>query len=306
MKKHILRALAFSALISPLAITACGGAAEISEVTAERLARPAFMVERKFDNTGMSLQLWERMHERDQPANIYIEGDGMAQILMGEDPSPENPLALHLASRDHAINLGYIGRPCQFRETQDEKACSSKYWTTRRYSPEVFAAYNAALDDMKARYDITEFNLIGYDGGANIVAVLSTQRSDVATIRTVAGKLVPDMVYDPVKSPLDLDNIKASVIAPSLAKVPQHHFIGAGDAIVPPAVYHSYAQAVGGSDCIHYTLVQDADHTRGWVEKWPELLKSSTTCASSSPIVETSAPFPPVPIELQDESHGQK
>lgn len=305
MKKYLLRSAALCFLAMPVALSACTGTmSEFTEVTAERIARPAFMVERKFDEAGMTLQLWERMHQRGEPANIYIEGDGISNTMFGKDPSPENPLALHLASRDHATNLGYIGRPCQFRETQDEEACSSKFWTTRRYSPEVFAVYNAALDDMKARYSITEFNLIGYDGGANIAAILSTQRSDVASLRTVGGNLSPDMVYDPVTSPLDPDNLKAIAYAPSMAKVPQHHFIGAGDAVTPPAVYHYFIQSMGTTDCVHYSLVPDADHTRGWVEKWPELLKGTTACVS--PIVEVTTPLPKVPVDLKDESHGQK
>lgn len=296
MKKYILPLLIATSLLG-----ACAAVSEFSEVTAERIARPAFMVERKMASGQMDLQLWERMHKKYAPANVYFEGDGMTSDLMMIDPSPLNPVALHLASRDSSDNIAYIGRPCQYREVSDEKECPTKYWTTRRFAPEVFAAYNAALDDMKARYKITEFNLVGYGGGANIVAVLATQRSDVVSIRTVSGVLVPSLVYDAKKEPLDPDNLLASNIAPSLANMPQHHFIGAGDTIAPPAVYHSFAQSMGGSNCMHYTLVQDADQERGWVEKWPELLKSTVACTDTG----RDVPLPPRPVDY-DASHGMK
>ena len=278
---------ALYALLTGAALSACTSYTnEYDEITAERIARPAFMVDRRLNTVEMDFQLWERMHQRHAPANVYIEGDGDT----GMDPSPDNPVALHLASRDHAENLVYISRPCQFKESADHETCPPKFWESRRFSPEVLAAYDEALTEIKARYNITEFNLIGYDGGANIAAALATTRNDVASLRTVAGNLVPSLVYpaDPKKGPmLDADSITADQIAPALADMPQHHFIGAGDTIAPPSVYHSFRQSMGDSNCVHYTLVQDADHDRGWVEKWPDLLKSSMDC-----------PPPYVPVAL--------
>lgn len=287
LRTSLVVAAALGAALIPVACTSVTN--EYDEITAERIARPAFMVERKLEIGGMDLQLWERMHQRYAPANLYIEGDGDAGDT--SDPTPGNPVALHLASRDNADNLVYLSRPCQFRESADHAACSPKFWGTRRFSPEVLAAYNEALDDIKARYDITEFNLIGYDGGANIAAALASTRKDVASLRTVAGDLVPDMVLDSKKHPIDADSIRANAIAPTLATVPQHHFVGIGDEIAPPSVYHSFRQSMGESSCVHYTVVQDADHTRGWVEKWPELLKSPIEC----PPPYVPAPLPPLP-----------
>lgn len=304
MKKNPFTSLLVSALIGSAALAACSVGAEFREVTAERIARPAFMVERRMETGGMEFQLWERMHERYQPANVYIEGDGDPTYLnrgVTKDSTPENPLALHLASRDNADNLAYISRPCMFRESPDAEECDPKYWSTRRYSPEVLKAFNAALDDMKARYDITQFNLIGYDGGANIVAALAAQRNDVNTIRTVAGNLTPDTVYAKTGQVLDADSVKANEIAPSIAGIAQHHFVGAGDEITPPSVYHSFRQAMGESRCVHYTFVQDADHERGWVEKWPELLKATIECEKEH----VPAPLPPRPVD-KDASNGMK
>lgn len=289
--KHFM---SFAALGVILVTAACSVGQEYREVTAERIARPAFMVERDISAQSMDFQLWERMHQRGAPANVYIERDSSPS---DKEPTPGNPVALNLASRDNAKNLIYIARPCQYKESPDEKTCSAKLWGARRYSPEVLAGYNEILDEIKARYNITEFNLIGYDGGANIAAGLASQRSDVASLRTVAGVLNPDMVYTTGKNPhsFDADTFKANEAAPQLANVPQHHFIGAGDTVTPPAVYHSYRNAMGDSECVHYTFVPDADHEAGWVEKWPELLKGTIACDSDALKDYTPAALPPAP-----------
>lgn len=281
MKKTRLTYLLCSALLAAAIIPAACSVTENREITAERISRPAFMVERRLASGAMDFQLWERMHQRYAPANVYIEGDGNARATDNyfSNTTPDNPVALHLASRDNAQNLVYVSRPCQFRDPQDGDKCAPAFWSNRRYSPEVFAAYNGVLDEIKRRYNITEFNLIGYDGGANIVAALATQRGDIASIRTVAGKLNPALAYNPKTDPLDADSVTAYGVAPQLASVPQHHFIGAGDQIASAEGYHSFRQQMGDSSCVHYTFVQDADHTRGWVEKWPELLKATVACA---------------------------
>ncbi len=307
MKKST-RILALTALLGSMVLpVACTPwDTEYLEIAGERIARPAFLTERRLSANGMDFQLWERMHKRGEPANVYIEGDGVSTYLnrnLSEDPTPTNPVALHLASHDNATNLGYISRPCQFRESQDEKACPSKFWGTRRFSPEVIAAYDEALTEMKNRYGITEFNLIGYDGGANIAAALAAGRKDVASLRTVAGNLVPLVAYQKTGQVLDNDSILANDIATALAGVPQHHFIGAGDQDIPPSIYHSFRQSMGPSECVHYTLVQDADHGRGWVDKWPGLLKATLSCPKAIDENFVHQPLPPRPDYA---GHGQK
>ncbi len=296
---RLTKILTLALLITAAAIPiACGTVEEFREATAERIARPAFMIERKLNVQNMDLQLWERMHQRHAPANVYIEGDTNGDFLASQEPSRANPVGLHLASRDNAQNILYIARPCQYKEVPDEKECNPALWGSRRFSPEVIAAYNAALDEVKLRYDISEFNLVGYDGGANIAAVIASQRPDVVSLRTVAGNLNPALIYTKPEQKLDGDSLSAMAAAPQLANLPQHHFVGAGDSIAPAAVYHSFRQSMGPSECVHYTFVPDADHERGWVEKWPELLKSTTSCPDAGMKDYVPAALPPVPTVL--------
>jgi len=278
----------FTLFILAFSITACGFDTEMRTQTANHIARPAFMVERDIDAGDFTLQAWERMHQREHPATIYIEDDAFLTYFATEDltqdalfnPTPVNPVALHLASRDQSKNLGYLARPCQFIKMPHSKGCEATYARNRRYSPEVFDAYNAALDNMAAMYDLTGFHLVGHGGGANIAAVLAAQRQDVLSLRTVAGDLNPDYIaHVRGYTPLDSDSMLAVDYARSLTHVPQYHFIGGADRLVTPGAYHSYRQMVGLSDCIHYSVIADADHTRGWVEKWPELLAIMPQCA---------------------------
>ena len=90
--------------------------------------------------------------------------------------------------------------------------------------------------------------------------------------------------------PLAGESVLATNYGSELAAIPQHHFIGAGDDVIPPGVYHSYRQSLGLSECINYSVVQDADHTRGWVQVWPQLLTLMPECAE---VYKELPPLPP-------------
>ena len=158
-----------------------------------------------------------------------------------------------------------------------------KYRNNERYSAEVIDSYHAALDEMKARYELSSFDIIGYGGGAQIAAYLASERTDVTSLRTVAGNLNHSFVSTEREStPITDTSLNAVDIAPRLSHIPQHHFIGGADDIITPGVYHSFRQAMGESSCVHYSLVQDAGHKRGWVEKWPELVAIEPNCTFKS------------------------
>lgn len=323
-------------LLMPLLLTGCGMDTELKTQTANHIARPAFMVDRKINVNGFEIQAWERMHQRFTNATLYIGDDGYINYIEPErfdsfitevssdvnlnqetpdqynpkkpnfdqrlrGPTPHNPVALHLASRDQSTNLVHLGRPCQYIKMADKKGCDIRYSWERRHAPEVIEAYHQALNEISARYDIHNFHLVGYGGGANTAAVLAAQRDDVISLRTVAGDLNPDFtahVRD--VQPLDTDSVLAIDYAQDLTMVPQHHFIGAADDIITPGAYHSYRQAVGLSDCIHYSMVADADHFRGWVEKWPELLALAPQCA----VIHTNLdPLPPPPMDFPNSDY---
>ncbi len=268
--------------------------------TAQRIAAPAWMIKRDIVAAPYQLRAYERIHERGGVANIYIEGEGSeftSPLEWKDNPTPKNPVALHLASKDRAENVIYLARPCQYNETISKTACDQRSWKEDRFSPEVIESFNIALDDIINRYDIKAVNLIGYSGGAAIATLLAAKRKDVLSIRTVSGILDHKMQ----RSILEMEELENSLnpvdVAPQLKRTPQYHFIGGQDRFVPPAVLHSYLQAMPQSNCVQTMLVQEARYEEGWVNKWSELLALPVTCYGkvniSHDFGEITPPAPP-------------
>lgn len=272
--------------------------------TAQRLAAPAWMVKRDITASPFVLRAYERVHDKGGLANLYIEGDGIKNDFIPKiapEATPSNPVGLHLATKDKAENLIYLARPCQYTGMADpEQSCDAVYFNDKKYSPDVIDAYNTALNNIKRQYDIRGFHLIGYSGGAAIAALLAAQRDDIQSLRTVAGVLDSD-AYRALhgKAPLE-DSFNPAQQASDLIKMPQYHFVGGQDAVVPPPVLHSFLQGMPPTTCVQTLLVQEASHDAGWVDKWPDLLKFKPQCGlqqlqdplpESLPYFETSKPY---------------
>ena len=270
--------LATSLLTASFALTAC----DLRTTTAERLAHPAHMYEHQAPQGPFVMTTFERVYAPGGDADVYIEGDARPWLVSHDpalDPTPTNPVALHLATRDDAKNVIYLAEPCQYAGLADGAACNEDAATFDQFGPAMLAAENAALDDLKARYGFRHFNLIGYGGGGAAAILLAARRSDVASLRTVAGALDPAQlarIHDlPPPARGALDPLAA---APAVARIPQHHFIGAWDKTVPATVYDSFRRASGPSTCIRAGTIDGADHDAGWVDKWPFLLKAPLDC----------------------------
>lgn len=281
--KAIKNSVLAASALATLGLSGCFTKPYMRDEIAKRVAMPAFMTDRQIAIDPFVITTWERMHERNAPATIYIEGDGLNWVSPKSkslDPTPPNPVALHLAAHDLSENVAYLARPCQFTKLTDvTKPCDSAYWTNKRYAPEVIDTMSKALDDIKAQYGIDGFHLVGYSGGGAVAAILAAKRDDVLSLRTVAGNLDHEVHsnYHEV-SPLT-GSLNAVDFVGNLRDVPQHHYIGGQDEIVPPAILQSYLQTLGETNCVSYTFVQEAGHDEGWVEKWPELLKETAACS---------------------------
>ncbi|MCC6597760.1 MAG: hypothetical protein IT559_03105 [Alphaproteobacteria bacterium] len=282
--------LALLAFVSLSALNMGGCAREVlREEVAMRVATPAWMVKREIDAGPFHLMSFERMHEREQVATIYIEGDGKSNESLNKtlfDATPVNPVALHMATKDKAANVAYLARPCQYtdsfeHEKNDETYCGKEFWAGNQYHPEILSAYNTVLDKIKGRYGITAFHLIGYDSGATIAASLAGERQDVLSLRSVAGKF-------------DMQTLTPRL--PALRFIPQQHFIGGADLTVPPAILHNYLQALEPTDCADYAMIQEAEHEKGWVDKWPELLRAKPPACAAPPQPEFIPIEKPEPI----------
>lgn len=270
-----------SGLIALLAILALGGCIGTTypymrTETAQRIASPAWMIKRDIAASPFMLRSYERIHNRGGNAHIYIEGENTG---LSSGATPAHPVALHLASKDKVKNVIYIARPCQYTgmlSTTEE--CDASYWNENSFSQEVINAYNKALDNIAARYDIQGFELIGYSGGGTISALLASTRQDVISLRTVSGILDHEAYTSATHKAPFSGSLNPANQTLALSNMPQYHFIGGGDNEVPPSVLHSYMQSMPPSRCVQTMLIQGASHEAGWVDKWPELLELPVSC----------------------------
>jgi len=209
---------------------------------------------------------------------VYIEGDGAAWIdrrRLAADPTPRDPLALRLAAADPADKVLYLARPCQYTAAETARACDPKYWSSHRASEEVIAAMSAAVDLAMAASGASELTLVGYSGGGAVAALVAARRDDVARLVTVAATLdYPTWTAHHEVSPMP-HSLNPTDAAAGLGRVPQTHFVGADDDIVPAKVVRAYLARLPDRSRARLVLVPDFDHDCCWNKAWPALLRQT-------------------------------
>ena len=177
----------------------------------------------------------------------------------------------------------YLARPCQYAGPSQHQPCDAKYWSSHRYAPQVIESYQAVLNQIKEKTGAKQFVLIGFSGGASIVTLIAAQRHDVKALITVAGDLNHEaLTRHHHTTPLS-DSLNPMSVAPRLKQLPQHHYAGKRDTIVPPFVAQGFAKAVNSPHCVHVTVLKGVGHHQGWEERWPGLIKTLPTCTPVTP-----------------------
>jgi len=205
---------------------------------------------------------------------VYLEGDGLAWVTRSRpstDPTPVQPIALRLALADPDPQSVYLARPCQYVTGPE---CRPEYWLEKRFSPEIIEATGAALDELKVRYDAANLLLVGYSGGGAVAALLAAERDDVRALVTVAGNLDHEFWAGLHQiSPLS-GSLNPADRAMALARMPQWHFVGDSDAIVPPEVANAYVKQLPNTTLVNRVTKPGYDHQCCWEESWPGLISS--------------------------------
>jgi pimeloyl-ACP methyl ester carboxylesterase len=119
--------------------------------------------------------------------------------------------------------------------------------------------------------------LVGYSGGGAVAALVAARRNDVSSLRTLAGymdhvSLNREVGVTPLKG--SLDPIKA---APRLRLIPQIHFSGKKDKVIPKWVAKRFSRAVGNKNCTFVRLV-NATHEKGWERVWQNIGSKIPAC----------------------------
>lgn len=259
------------------------GCAATPQQNADALAQPAGLKRQQVRGGDFLLTAYVRIARADLPLTVYIEGDGRAWRSRSEpstDPSPRAAIGLQLAAADASANVVYLARPCQFTPMADNPRCDVRYWTDKRFAPEVIAAMDAAVSHYAAQTPGQRIRLVGYSGGAAVATLLAQRRQDVAALRTVAGSLDPEAVnrwHRVSAMPASLNPVDQVA---QLAELPQLHFSGEEDRIVPAALTQDFVARAGR--CARQVVLPGMSHEGEWARQWPALLAQPLPCEERS------------------------
>lgn len=209
---------------------------------------------------------------------IYIEGDGVSWIdrsTISSNPTPTDPLAFRLAKIDNSDNVIYLARPCQYIEGSN--CNNNEIWTISQYSDAVLSSYKGIIDTFAKQFK--EIHLVGYSGGAGIAMYLgSINNEKIKSIRTIAGNINHNRLSQLIKiSPLR-KSISFYEIEDMTRAVPQVHYIGNEDKVIPKELSLSFKNNNKINKCIKIKEV-DATHNKRWDMFWINEYSNLPSCS---------------------------
>ncbi len=269
-----------------LILCSCANSMEERLSFAEDIAGPAGMQGDIVKTDNFQIKTYTKIYKQAAAVNIYIEGDGLAWVDRGRlssNPTPRDPMGLRLAAADTSDNVIYLARPCQYISFKSDFLCEGKFWSGSRFSDTVISSMNQAISKLKAHNNFSDINIIGYSGGAAVAAIIASKRTDVISIRTVAGNLDHNAVNQYHKVDLLDDSLNAIDFAKYISHIPQYHFSGSDDTIIPAFIAENFTKRINGyangyEPCAKNKLIAKATHHSGWQEKWQILLAEDVSC----------------------------
>ncbi|MEH6477243.1 MAG: hypothetical protein V7727_16240 [Sneathiella sp.] len=242
--------------------------------TANALAKSGSLTPLRLKTSKFLLAGFQRVTKTGAPITLYIEGDGFAWVdkyTISSNPTPRNPLALKLAGADKSDNVIYLSRPCQFIDIETEPFCQNRQWTSHRFSRDIINGFHETLNWISKKYGSAGFHLVGFSGGGAVAAILTAERRDILSLRTIGGNL-DHAALNAAKnvSPLT-GSINPINTAVQTRNIPQIHYSGENDTVVPAWISARYVQAVGNSPCATAKIIMGASHLEGWEGIWPQL-----------------------------------
>ncbi len=276
-----MRLRSIAILLACLVETGCASSSLSQRLNnAETIAESAGLLGGEVEAGGFRLATWRHAAPTSADLSIYIEGDGLAWISrnhISSDPTPITPVALQLAALDSSP-IVYLARPCQFTAALSPVACrDEKWWTGARFSETVISAFDQTINTLKGQSNAQRIHLVGYSGGAAIAVLVAARRNDIASLRTVAGNLNHAELHKHHKVSQMPDSLNPVEYAAQVSHIPQLHFIGSIDSVIPPDLAQHFLDRLGHGNCAQVIKVQ-ATHNTGWKEQWPRLLKTPFPC----------------------------
>lgn len=212
---------------------------------------------------------------------VYIEGDGRAwasRRTPSKNPTPGNAVALALAQHSAPSARLYLGRPCQYLLQPLPGQCEPEIWTDGRYSPDNVRRLSGALDAYLSEYQwlqTPDIYLVGFSGGGVMALLVADLRRDIAGVITVAGNLdVAGWAEWHQVSPLT-NSLNPRDSAATLSSIPQVHWRGENDTIVPVEAQRGYLNELAANAVVKVETIKGVDHSCCWSENWPRMLRES-------------------------------
>lgn len=268
--------------LAGLLLAACAACTTLPE-PAERLAlaqsltAPAGLAITRLPTVPPMVAAWAAAPAQADTLTVYLEGDGLAWRTAewpSADPTPTDPVALRLALRHGAGAVAWLARPCQYVQAE-ASGCPTAYWTSERYGPATLGLVNQALDLLKARHAARQLVLVGYSGGGAMAALIAARRDDVARLVTVAANLDLDHWTQHHGLPAMAGTENPAALGDRLRRIPQRHFVGSLDKVVPPATVRSYAARLGPTPRVQVRELPGMDHNCCWADQWPVMRTSA-------------------------------
>lgn len=254
------------------ALACCSGARQFRLDEATAIGRAGGLKPLLLQARGFNILGFEHVGREHATLTVYIEGDGRAWLNPWQpstDPTPTDPIGLRLAAADPASPLLYLARPCQYLASD---ACDRRLWTGARLSPDIVDLFQQLIDDAMRRTNSVRLGLVGYSGGGALAALIAERRRDVAWLVTVAADLdLAEWVrlesIQPLSGSLDPADSGAAI-----ERLPQIHFVGANDRIVPPAVAEAFVRRMSSPNAARVIVERGFDHECCWAAAWPQLI----------------------------------
>jgi len=281
MQVHQIRSIFVILLICCACLSGCAGLSKGNNprLHAESLAQKKNFFPTLVKTKSFNLTTYSNVERKiDKPLTVYIEGDGHAwesRYQISTDPSPYNPMGLKLALLDPNPNVVYLARPCQYTPHSLDPLCHPKYWTDARFSETVIASMNDAIQQLKQKTKTKKVHLVGFSGGAAVAVLIAARRNDVTHLITVAGDLDHEAMSQFHKTTPIADSLNPIKVASKITHIPQHHYIGDKDPIVPTFISDSFVKEIMQSkeglknkdhnhNHIQRTVLKNVTHHEGW------------------------------------------
>ena len=138
------------------------------------------------------------------------------------------------------------------------------------------------LDTIKEQNNNNKFNLIAYSGGDTIALMLGANREDIHSISTIAGNLNHNELSRMTKTSPLTNSILTNEFIFKTEKIPQIHYYGEKDKVIPEKIFLDYKNSFSKQNCIKIFKIETLDHFSGWDLFWKNNLEKTPVCVSTN------------------------